>query len=310
MNKLEIQKRVLKNGKPLDLDLFSWVEETRSFSTSESELTIDFNGLSNCTIDCGNYSTIKCGYDCTIKCGYDCTIKCGRDCTIDCGSYCAIVCGGDCIINCGRDCTIVCSYDCYILNDYENNVLILRNNSIKKIYDLDDYSKGKIIYFEISNLPIIKDINYKSIKNIDNTIMLTFNEKQIDNMTIYKSMYIADYFKNDKNYVFVANKDNLYAHGNSIKQAIDDLSFKIAYKNGAKENAIKLIANGSGNMYDYRLLTGSCQDGTEHFLNKLSVPLDTKMTIQEMVDFVTEHRAYKYETFIRVLKENGWRETK
>jgi len=83
MKKLEVQQRVLKNGKPLDLDKFMWDEKTRTFSSEVTGLVLDFTGIHHCTFD-----TI---YDCTFKTGHGCTFKTGSGCTFDTGSDCVIV---------------------------------------------------------------------------------------------------------------------------------------------------------------------------------------------------------------------------
>lgn len=58
MTKLEVQQRVLKDGKPLDLDLFTWDEKANVFSSLEDGLVLDFKNINNCTF--------KTGSDCVI----------------------------------------------------------------------------------------------------------------------------------------------------------------------------------------------------------------------------------------------------
>ncbi len=70
MNKKEIQKRVLKNGEQLDLDKFEWDETSKTFSSSEYNLVIDFNGI--------NYCTFKTGSGCTFDTSHGCTFKTGE----------------------------------------------------------------------------------------------------------------------------------------------------------------------------------------------------------------------------------------
>ena len=60
MNKKEVQKRVLQNGKPLALSKFSWDEKTNTFSSNEDNLVIDFTYLS---------VNVKTGYDSTVTTG-------------------------------------------------------------------------------------------------------------------------------------------------------------------------------------------------------------------------------------------------
>ena len=73
MNKNEVQKRVLKDGKPLALDAFTWDERTCTFSSEEHGLVIDFSGISGCTFKTGSDCTFKTGSDCTFNTGWDCT---------------------------------------------------------------------------------------------------------------------------------------------------------------------------------------------------------------------------------------------
>ena len=74
MNKLEVQKRVSKNGNPLDLSLFEWDEKTNTFSSYEDGLVLDFKDISNCTFDTSGYCTFNTGWNCTFDTGGDCVI--------------------------------------------------------------------------------------------------------------------------------------------------------------------------------------------------------------------------------------------
>jgi len=74
MTKKEVQRRVLQCGKPLGSRLFTWDEKTRTFSSHESYLVIDFMGIGNC-----NFET---GFDCTFETGPGCTFKTGSRCVV------------------------------------------------------------------------------------------------------------------------------------------------------------------------------------------------------------------------------------
>jgi len=92
MTKQEVQQRVLQNGKPLSLDKFEWDEKTKTSSSNENDLVLDFKGVDNLTINCRNYCTINCESFCTINCGYYCTINCRYYCTINPkGDECVVV---------------------------------------------------------------------------------------------------------------------------------------------------------------------------------------------------------------------------
>jgi len=105
MNKLEVQRRVLQYGKPLDLDKFKWDEDTKTFSTSENNLVLDFRGIYNVTFNTGSFCTFKTGGYCIFKTGFDCTFKTGDYCTFDTGSYCTFDTGSYCIFKTVDYCT-------------------------------------------------------------------------------------------------------------------------------------------------------------------------------------------------------------
>lgn len=72
MTKKEVQRRVLQSGKPLALSKFTWDEKTRTFSTPEDYLVLDFAGIDDCTFETGDDCTFKTGDDCTFETGWDC----------------------------------------------------------------------------------------------------------------------------------------------------------------------------------------------------------------------------------------------
>ena len=64
MTKKEVQQRVLQNGKPLPLDKFEWDEKTKTFSSDENHLVLDFGDINNCTFNTGSDCTFKTGEHC------------------------------------------------------------------------------------------------------------------------------------------------------------------------------------------------------------------------------------------------------
>ena len=78
ITKEEIQQRVLKDGKPLELDLFTWDENTRTFSTKEDHLVLDFSDLDNCTFNAKDNCSFKVGEDCIFNTGHSCTFNTSR----------------------------------------------------------------------------------------------------------------------------------------------------------------------------------------------------------------------------------------
>jgi hypothetical protein len=90
---------VTKNGVELSSELYNWDEKTKTFSTNENDLVLDFSGINGLTFKTGSYCTFKTGPGCTFKtysyctfdAGSDCTFKTGSDCTFDTGSNCVVI---------------------------------------------------------------------------------------------------------------------------------------------------------------------------------------------------------------------------
>lgn len=179
MNKKQIQQRVSQDGQPLSLDKFEWDEKTNTFSSDESNLVLDFNGINNCTFKTGSYCTFKTGFDCTFKTGFNCTFKTGFNCTFDTGSdctfktdsyctfntgsYCTFNTGSNCTFNTGSDCVIV-RRDIYeIIEPEEDKKIKLNEYGIKGFY-VDDEPDDEV---EITVEGKTKRISRKSAEELN-----------------------------------------------------------------------------------------------------------------------------------------------
>jgi len=124
MTKKEVQQRVLQNGKPLDLDKFSWNEETKTFSSSEDYLVLDFKEINDCIIKVGSCCTVDnyIGFCCTITAGNYSFIKAGNSCNIETDAFsniqarsnCKVTSGNNCIINVIANCDVNADLYCVI----------------------------------------------------------------------------------------------------------------------------------------------------------------------------------------------------
>jgi hypothetical protein len=110
---------VSKNGKVLDPRLYTWDENTKTFSTNEHRLVLDFTDVSGVTFKTGTSCTFYTGSHCTFKTGDDCTFKTGHDCTFNTGSYCTFNTGFKCTFNTDSDCTFKTSYSCAFKTNYD-----------------------------------------------------------------------------------------------------------------------------------------------------------------------------------------------
>jgi hypothetical protein len=109
---MNVDFSVTKNGKELDKRLYTWDEDSKTFSTFEDVLVLDFRGVNGCTFKTGHGCTFKTGYDCTFKTGHDCVFKTGHDCTFKTGHDCTFKTGYNCTFKTGYNCTFKTGFGC------------------------------------------------------------------------------------------------------------------------------------------------------------------------------------------------------
>jgi len=135
--------------------------------------------------------------------------------------------------------------------------------------------------------------------------MIINSTKQLDQYKIYSTYYMDIYFNKDNpSKVFIAEQNNLYAHGKSIKEAIEDLEFKKLSKLGADKHIQRIIKQGYMSAQDYRFITGACRAGTNRFLNDNDLTWEDRKSIDEVIELTKGN--YGYDVFTRLLKENGY----
>ncbi len=133
---------------------------------------------------------------------------------------------------------------------------------------------GKVFYIE----------SKKTSKGI--TIYSGFNIKGVNNCKVKK-----------QDIIYLASKDDFFAHGETIKKAVEDLQFKVVsekLKNEPiKEDTILTIQY-------YRLLTGACEFGVKEWMsnNKISEGI----TAKELLPILERTNAYGLSKFKSLVK--------
>ena len=82
--------KITQNWKDLDKSKYIWDKDTKTFSTNENDLVLDFSDMywvtfktgPNCTFNTGYNWTFKTGSNCTFDTDYDCTFKTGKECVV------------------------------------------------------------------------------------------------------------------------------------------------------------------------------------------------------------------------------------
>jgi hypothetical protein len=235
MTKLEVQKRILKNDKPLDLDLFSWDEKTNIFSSKVEGLVLDFSDISNCTFKTGSYCTFSTGYSCNFNTGLDCTFNTGsncvfrtysncsfntgHNCTFHTISKCIFDTGSNCVFNTGYDCTFKTGANCVICRLDTGEIIKPSEGEIIQL--LQSGVTGFLSKLENEDkFYLNRDKELGEHIMVDGILSKVISRKD----SIYE---VINYGENIVSYI-IKNEFGA-AHGKTIKKAKESLVYKLQY---------------------------------------------------------------------------------
>ena len=137
---------------------------------------------------------------------------------------------------------------------------------------------------------------------IDGDLMLYTQEKELGEYTIHKAYYGRDYRENGAGAkkIFIASNSEFNAHGETVKKAIADLQFKVAQSKDVSEHVERIKRENKVSPFDYRLITGACEAGTQRFLNEKGKVWEDTATIDEVIELTRGY--WGHETFVRLLR--------
>ena len=83
--------KITQLGEALDKEKYIIDKKSKSFSTTEDNLVLDFSDEYGWVFKTGSDCTFDTGSDCTFDTGSDCTFDTGYGCTFNTGSNCVAV---------------------------------------------------------------------------------------------------------------------------------------------------------------------------------------------------------------------------
>lgn len=115
-----------------------------------------------------------------------------------------------------------------------------------------------------------------------------------------KVYHVQNVGKTNTTYL-VTDGENRWAHGDTIKEAREDLIYKISSRDTSKYKNLSLDSELTFEecITCYRVVTGACAAGTRDYIeNRLPKPHKTKYTIREMIRLTKgEYNATRLEQF-------------
>jgi hypothetical protein len=141
----------------------------------------------------------------------------------------------------------------------------------------------------------LKDLKWKSV---DGYLFVIESTKVKGDTTIYKGYNIKNVKDNviTKDECYVAEQGVYYAHGKTIKKAVEDVNFKTISEKLKKEPINKDTVI---NMNYYRLITGACEMGVQSFIKGNGLKESYKAS--ELLPILEQSNAYGLSKFKELL---------
>ena len=135
------------------------------------------------------------------------------------------------------------------------------------------------------NADIYVNINLNGTPNIrvvDGILTVIESSRLLKEFKILKGCYLSN-----KNKVFVAVKGKYSAHGDTINKAVADCNFKYLSENlNIEELVSEIRSKQEMNIHDFRLITGACESGVNHFLESKGLSGVTSLPLVEALDLI------------------------
>jgi len=173
--------------------------------------------------------------------------------------------------------------------------------SLKELPRTTKFANGRSVMLDmLANKTITYNGKSMNIIVVDGYTMIVKGQKSKGDFTIYNTEYLVG-STNTLNIAkcIIAEKGGYFAHGSTIKEAIEDVNFKYLQKTLDVKQLVKDIKDcGYITSNDYRLLTGACRLGVNNFM-KLNSITDDKLPIDKAKKLVEGH--YGYVKFMELL---------
>ena len=177
---------------------------------------------------------------------------------------------------------------------YNKSLTEIDFKNVKTIGNYFLYNNELLTSISINNVLL-------NILKVDNSTFVIESTKNVEDITVYKG-YILKSINNgvfNKQDCFVAYKNNLYSHGNTLKESISDLNYKINrdfFKNEPIDmDTIITIER-------FRAITGACSFGVDSWIKENNIKTD-KIKVSELLPILEKTNAYGLSSFKEMIKK-------
>jgi len=113
------------------------------------------------------------------------------------------------------------------------------------------------------------------VENIDGITMVMDRHMPADGFDIWKARYFGKPIAGMES-CFIARIGEHYAHGDTVRAAIEDAREKVFAGQGAADIVAGIKARGEVSFAEFRALTGACREGLRQGLQERGLPGDTE----------------------------------
>ena len=138
--------------------------------------------------------------------------------------------------------------------------------------------------------------------NEDGIWTIKLSEKKRENIIIIKAIYIDDIYENnfeDIKPIYIAKEKDLSAHGYTLREAVDDLTYKKLDNVNTDEIVAEIKKTGKVTRSQYRAITGACSFGTNKFCEEHNIQDLEEISLEELRKILIDD--YGAEKFWRLI---------
>ena len=145
-------------------------------------------------------------------------------------------------------------------------------------------------------LALQKKYESKGFLFCDNILSKIVSKHKAGKITMWKTKAIG----NSKKIIYVAQKGEIYSHGETPKQASHDLRYKLVDRDTTKYKGwtLESIHDQASIIGAYRCITGACETGTKMFCDGKELP--AKLSIKKAIELTKgAYRSAEFAAFFK-----------
>lgn len=174
----------------------------------------------------------------------------------------------------------------------------------------DNFFACALTHFEVPELTIMETGNFEecdaltnvrlgkynyTVKSADRVLTIIEKTKKRNEIRIHTG-FILNSYNGGASYLsetVLVEKDGFFAHGETVKKAMEDLQFKIAVEKIKKE---PIYEDTVITEQYYRTITGACEQGIKNWREENNITVES-LTAKELLPILEKTNAYGMEQF-------------